>query len=154
MNGVTLTYNAIHQQYEENVAVAPGESVTLSVTVGGNTYTASGIQFTSYPTITAPVWGDTYSTSSSIHVAWSDGAPTTNAVYLLGVLDAADPNGGNAFFKALPIGTISSSIPANSLTMGDHLVIVGITTLEFIPNAAPDSALVFGGFNYVPITIN
>jgi hypothetical protein len=154
MNGLILTYHAMHQQYEGNVAVDPGGSIALSVTVGGNTYTASGTQFTFYPTISAPVWGATYSRSSPIRVAWSGGAPTTNAVYLLGVLDVADPNGGNAFFKAISILTTSYSILENSLTPGDHLVILGIMTLEYIPNAAPDSAFVFGGFNYVPITIN
>jgi hypothetical protein len=100
------------------------------------------------------VWGATYSVYNPIPVAWSGGAPTTYAVYLLGVLDAADPNGGNAFFQGLPIYTYSYDIPEYSLTVGDHLVIVGITTLDYIPNAAPDSALVIGGFNYVPITIN
>jgi hypothetical protein len=155
MNGVTLIYNGAptHQEYEGNVTVMPGGSVTLRVTVGGNTYTASGTQFSSYPTISAPVSGAAWSASSANTVTWSGGAPLTNAVYLLGVLDATDLNGSTAYFQALAINVNSFPIPANSLTAGSRVVIVGITTPVSIPNAAANSALVFGGFNYVPITV-
>ncbi len=156
MNGVTLTYNAslTHEDYEGNVMVMPGGGVTLSVTVGGNTYTASGTQFTTYPTISSPVSGATFTASSSNNVTWSGGTPLTNAAYLLGVLDATDPNGGTPYFQGAPTSTNSFSIPANSLTAGNRVVIVGITTAALIPNAATGSVLVFGGFNYVPITVN
>jgi len=156
MNGVTLTYNAspTHQAYEGNVTVMPGGSVTLSVTVEGNTYTASGNQFTIYPSISSPVSGATFTANSSNTVTWSAGAPLTSAVYLLGVLDATDPMGGTAYFQGLGTNVNSFSIPANSLTAGSRVVIVGIATTVSIPNAATDSALVFGGFNYVPITVN
>ena len=90
MNGVALTYNATNQDYEGNLLVAPGASVTLSVTLGGNTYTASGTQVTSYPTITAPVSGATWTASMDNTVIWSGGTPTTNAQYDLGVLDAGN----------------------------------------------------------------
>ena len=156
MNGVTLTYNAspTHQQYEGNVTVMPGGSVTLSVTVGGSTYTVSGTQFTTYPTISSPVPGATFTANSPIPVTWSAGAPLTTAAYLLGVLDAVDPDGGTAYFEALATNVNSFSIPENSFTAGSRVVIVGITTAVLIPNAATTSSLVFGGFNYVPITVN
>lgn len=71
MNDVTLNYNANYQVYEGNLMVAPGEDVILSVTVGGNTYTTSGTQFTSYPTITAPPSGNTWHTAYASYVTWS-----------------------------------------------------------------------------------
>jgi hypothetical protein len=155
MNGVTLTYNSAltHQQYEGTLVINPGDAVTLVVKVGGSTFTASGTQVTSYPTISAPVSGVTWSTSSANTVTWSGGAPLTNAAYLVGVLDAADPAGGTAFFQAVCTCVNSFSIPANSLTARSSDLIVGITTFASIPNAAANSSFAFGGFNYVPITV-
>lgn len=158
MNGVTLTYDVTNQDYEGNVVVAPGGAVTLSVAVGGSTYTASTTQFTSYPTVSAPASGATWDSSIANTVTWSGGAPTTNAVYGFGVLDAADPNTLiwplDHFFQEVPIGTTSSSIPAFSITAGNRLVVVGIARSGVaIPNAASGSSLVVVGVNYVPITV-
>src|SRR3954471_12395437 len=94
MNAVNLTYNAANEDYEGNVVVAPGGTVTLSVTVAGRTYTPSPTQFTSSPVISTPASGATWDSSVTNTVTWSSGFPTTNASYALGVLDAADPNGG------------------------------------------------------------
>jgi hypothetical protein len=154
MNGVTLTYNAdpTHQSYEGNVTVLPGGSVTLSVTVGGNTYTVSGTQFTTYPTIISPAANATLFAGNSNTVNWSPGAPLTNAVYILGDLDAVDPVGSAGSIDVLPIST-SYSIPLNSLYTGDRILILGIATYAAIPNAATNSAFVFGGFNYIPVTV-
>jgi len=158
MNGVTLTYDATNQDYEGNVVVAPGGAVTLSVAVGGSTYTASTTQFTSYPTISAPASGATWDSSIANIVTWSGGAPTANAIYGLGVLDAADPNTLiwplDQSLQGVPIGTTSSSIPASSITAGNRLVIVGIGKFAVaIPNAAAGSSLFVAGFNFVPITV-
>lgn len=155
MNGVALTYNSAtgHQQYEGNVSVNPNSPVNLIVKVGSLIYTAAGTQFTTYPTISAPASGDAWDANSINTVTWSAGAPTTNAAYLLGVLDATDPNGGTPYFNVQPIGTTTFPIPANSLTVGNREVFVGITTPVAIPNADPNSAFVFGGFNYVPVSV-
>jgi len=159
MNGAALTYSATNQAYEGNIAVAPGSGVTLNVTVGGTTYTASGTQFTSYPVISAPLARATWSSLAANLVAWSGGAPTTNSLYTLAVLDSADPNGqviwpsGNTPPPALPTTTTSYTINPNSITAGSRLVIVGIVTGTQIPNAAPNSVLGISGFTYVPITV-
>ncbi len=158
MNGVTLTYDVANQDYEGNVVVAPGGAVTLSVAVGGGTYTASTTQFTSYPTISAPASGATWDSSIANIVTWSGGAPTANAIYGLGVLDAADPNTLiwplDQSLQGVPIGITSSFIPAFSITAGNRLVIVGIATSGVaIPNAAAGSSLFVAGFNFVPITV-
>ncbi|HYS58534.1 MAG TPA: hypothetical protein VEM34_10385 [Burkholderiales bacterium] len=158
MNAVTLTYDPSIQEYVGNVVVAPGGAVTLSVTALDKTYTASATQFTSYPTISAPTSGATWSSSADNTVTWSGGSPATNAVYGLGVLDTADPNALlvwplDRFLKEFPISTTSYSIPAFSITGGNRLVIAGIATSVVVPNAAPGSSLVVGGFSYAPITV-
>ena len=155
MNGVPLIYNGVptHQEYEGNLLINPGEAVALVVNVGGSTYTVSGTQFNSYPTISAPVSGDAWAASSANTVTWSGVAPLTNAAYLLGVLDATDPSGGTPYFEAVATDVNSISIPPNSLTAGSRDVIVGITTVVPIPNAAANSYFLFGGFDYVPITV-
>ena len=159
MNGVPLAYNATDEGYEGNVVVAPGGAVSLSVTLGGNTYTASATQFTSYPTISAPAAGAFDQTVANA-VTWSSGAPIVNATeYVLGVLDAGNPNAPlvwpeNRFLKQIPLATTSFSIPPTSVNGGDRLLIAGISVDRAIPNAASGSVLSVAGFNYVPITVN
>jgi hypothetical protein len=156
VNGVALTYNGIptHLEYEGTVSINPGESVVLVVNVGGRTYTASGNQSTSNPVISVPaVSGATWSANSPNTVVWSGGTPITNATYLLGVLDAADPAGGVAYFQTVDTNTNFFSIPANSMASGIHDLIVGITTVLSIANADTSSSLYIGGFNYIPVTV-
>lgn len=159
MNGVPLAYSAADEVYEGNVVVAPGGAVSLSVTVGGNAYTASATQFTSYPTASVPASGATLDQSVANTVTWSGGAPAANAKqYGLGILDAGNPNNplvwpANQFLQEIPLATTSFSIPAVSITGGNRLLIVGISSETPVLNAAPGSVLVAGGFNYLPITV-
>jgi hypothetical protein len=159
MNGTTLNYDATKQYYEGSVVVAPGGSVNLSVTASGMTYTASTNQFTSYPAISEPMSGSTLSSSVSNTVTWSGGAPTANASYGVVILDAAHPNSSliwplDQAIQDVPIGTTSYAIPAASITAGNRLMVVGISTSGVvIPNAALGSILVVAGFSYVPVTV-
>jgi len=160
VNGAQLAYNSANQDYEGDVVVAPGGSVNLSVTVGGVTYSVSGKQFASYPAISAPASGATLDPSIANTVTWSGGAPTANAVYAVGVLDAAHPNGQliwplDHFIQDVPLAATSFSIPAFNVTGGNRLVLAGIFSPELaIPNAAPGSSLIVGGFNHVPVAVN
>lgn len=158
INGVMLTYNSNGQDYEGNLTVVTGERVTLSVTVSGNTYTAAGTQFTSYPAISTPVTGESWHTGYDSTIMWSGGAPAAYAYYGLGIVDASDPKGSlvwppDGFIKTVALDTTSYSIPANSLAAGSRHVVVGIMSDVNIPDAAFGSALVLSGFNYVPMTI-
>jgi outer membrane protein assembly factor BamB len=158
MNGVALLYNPTFQDYEGNIAVAPGGAVNLSVTVAGATYSVSATQFASYPTITAPAAAVTWSSLLSNLVAWSGGSPVAHAQYAIGVLDAADPNGqllwpASNLFDLESVSTSNVAIPPSSLTPGNRLVIVGILTGFAITGAASGSGLFVGGFNYAPITV-
>ena len=98
INGTSLVYSSVSQDYVGNVVVAPGSSATITATIGSNTYSASGNQFSSYPTISSPVSNSAWTASSPIPVSWSDGAPSQNAIaYGIGVLDVNNPNGALAW---------------------------------------------------------
>src|SRR5205823_1933685 len=169
--GAPLSYNAGNQQYQGTQVVSAGATVSLSVTVGSNTYTASGTQFASFPIISAPTSGATWQGTSANTISWTGGAPTTGASYVVGVLD----NTGRTLYPApppgnegggpleLPIGTTSNTVPANTLAAGSDQVLVGIGTTGIvneqsggiaIPNAGSGSGLWLGGFGpLVPITV-
>ncbi|MHB8744751.1 MAG: outer membrane protein assembly factor BamB family protein [Sulfuricaulis sp.] len=155
VNGVPLAYSSANQDYEGGLSVNPTDSVSLSVTVGSTTYTASGTQFTSYPTITNPVTGTSWSSLASNLAAWSGVAPTTSSVYALGVMDTNGqliwPSGNS--IQILPSTTTSYTIPSSSLTAGSRYVIVGLNDVVSIPDADPNSGFVIGGYNYAPITV-
>lgn len=155
VNGVPLAYNPATQDYEGGISVNAADNIALSVTVGATTYTSSATQFSSYPEITSPLTGATWVSVESNLAAWSGVAPTTSSLYALGVFDTNGdliwPFGGSV--EILPTTTTSYTIAPWSLTTGDRLLIVGLMDLVDIPNADPDSGLIIGGFNYVPITV-
>jgi len=156
MNGVTLTYDNSRQEYEGNVTVPFGGNVNVSVTFGGVTYTASGTQFTSYPTISLPT-GTTWNTNTTYPVTWSGGTPTTNAIYALGVLDATNPNGplvwpSNNGLRAISIGTTVYYV--SNITAGNRLVLVCIASAAPMSNTDSSSGLLIFGCNYASITVN
>jgi hypothetical protein len=159
MNGMSLMYSNADQDYEGNIVVNPGGSVTLNVAVRGKTYTVSDNQFTSYPIISSPTAGTTWSGGNYNTVTWS---ATANGqfreFYGLGVLDATDPSNliwpEDNFVREVPIGTSIYGIPANSLTSGSRHVIVGITSVVPISSAAVGSAIYISGYNYVQINVD
>jgi outer membrane protein assembly factor BamB len=155
VNGVSLAYLAADQAYESAINVAPGEAVTLSVTAGGNTYTASSTQYSAYPTIASPASGATWSSLATNIIEWSGVAPTADSVYALGVTDTNGglvwPSGGS--FMEASSSTTSAVVSSGSLTAGNGLVVVGLEKGVDIHGAATNSMLVIGGFTYSPITI-
>jgi hypothetical protein len=159
MNGTSLTYNSVTQDYVGNVIVSPGSPVTVIANFGGSTYTASGNQFSTYPVISSPVSNSTWTVSNPIPISWSAGTPPPNAAfYGIGVLDVNNPNGMLAWpagfdLKTELITSLTDTIPANSLVPGHYFVIACIAgNAVAIPNATVDSLLAFAGCNYVPIT--
>jgi hypothetical protein len=156
LNGVALTYIPDYQDYEGQTFVAPAGSVKLSVTVGGATYTASGTQFTSYPSISSPLSGATWSAQDTNLIVWSSVSRSANSLYVLGIVDTDGQviglSGNDIQF--LPTTSTSFTIGSGSLTIGTESVVVGIATAVSIPSAAPDSSIVIGGFNFVPITVD
>jgi len=158
INGVTLSYNSTYGDYEGDVLVAPGSNVVLNVSVAGKTYTVSGTQFTSYPTIIEPPGRLLHVAGLPVTIKWSGNYPTTNTSLGLGILDAADPNSQllwplDGYLQWVSSSETSYTIPANELTPGNRLAIVCIWKDIYMADAAMGSVLSIGGFNYVPITV-
>jgi outer membrane protein assembly factor BamB len=155
VNGIPLAYVPASQEYERGISISPGSRITLNVTVGSTTYTSTATQFSAYPAITSPLTDATWVSTESNLAAWSGVAPTASSLYALGIFDTNGeliwPLGGSIQF--LPTTTTSYTLSPWSLTAGERLLIVGLIDLVGIPNAHPDSGLIIGGFNHVPITV-
>lgn len=155
VNGTSLSYEAAAQEYIAYLSIVPGAAVTVSVTVAGATYTASRNEFSTYPTILAPLPQTTWASQANSLISWSGSVPDSTAVYVLGATDA---NGslewpaGNTLLDVVPPQS-SYSLASGALSPGNVLVIVGIADYVPIPGAAANSALVLAGFNYSPITV-
>lgn len=160
INGVILGYNSSDSAYEGDVPITRGAAVALVVSSDGRRYTVEATEFTTYPAITAPQTGSSWAQSCSIPVQWSAGAPTTAPAvnYALGVLDAANPNGGTVWPAGgepaeEPITSTEAAVPANVLTIGDKLLLVGITSQQPISGAEPRSMFLLGAFSYLPVSV-
>ncbi|MFA7403542.1 MAG: Ig-like domain-containing protein [Pelobacteraceae bacterium] len=161
INNNTLTYNPAsgHKAYEGNVSVVPGGNVFLEVAVGGNSYSISTTQFSSYPTFSTPVTSTWYSSIPNT-VQWTVGDQKANAVYNLAVLDAHDTNGdviwpmtNDNTFQVMPMGNTGYSFLANSITAGDRLLLTAIVRGEPIQGASYNSKLIIAGCSTIPITV-
>jgi len=130
VNGTALAYDAEDHSNTGNVAIAAGATVNLSVTIGSANYTATGTQYTTFPTVTAPTSGATWQAANANTITWTAGAPITGATYVLGLMNSD----GQMVYPSTqgPVDvSISSSayiIPASSLTAGSYVVVVGIGT--------------------------
>ncbi|GFO56299.1 hypothetical protein GMSM_33060 [Geomonas sp. Red276] len=167
VNGTVLTYVTQKSGYIGQVPIAPGGTVDLNVTARTNTYTATGTQFTIFPSITAPVSGATWDAASNNDIAWSAGAPLQDCNYAVGVYSSflghfvypTDKNPANVSTDSTLL-----TVPAGSLTAGDYFLMVGIGTqgiggqqLAGIPinGAASGSSLWIGGINaFVPVSVS
>jgi hypothetical protein len=164
VNGSPLSYTAANQSYDGNVVIDAGATINLSVTVGGTTYAASGTQYTTFPSVTAPASGSTWQGVNANTVTWTAGAPTAGATYVVGLMNST----GNFIYPGKnPVNVLTSSIsytvPANSLAAGSYKLLVGIGTQGIggentggisIPNTAAGSGLWIGGITaFVPITV-
>ena len=164
INGTTLVYSPEAEAYNGNVIIAPGATVNLVVTIGNTICTATGTQFTTFPSITAPTSGATWQAADTNTINWTAGAPTTDASYFVEILDlpgvhTAWPTSNNI---GISTSLTSCSVPANSLQSGGtYEVRVGIGTAgigdftEGIPvtNAATGSGLWIGSEAFVTITV-
>lgn len=166
VNGNTLAYTSGNDSgYNGSLAIAAGATVNLSVTVGGIAYTASGVQSSTFPSVTGPAPNATWQASAGNSVTWTAGAPISGASYFFGIMDSTAnlvfPTGSNG---PIDVSTSSLSIPVppSSLIAGSYQVLVGIGTPGIgnnvggisIPNAAAGSGLWLGGFtSFVPVTV-
>jgi len=175
VSSTTLTYNATDQNYQSTATIAAGAAVNLSVTipsgwpVAPGTYTASGTQYTTFPSVTSPAASATWDHTVDNTVIWTAGAPTTASDYIVGILDSLGnfyPNNVNN--NPVPVSTTLTqyTLPANSITApGSYAVFVGLGTqglatgatggISISPSAAAGSGLWIGGVSpIVLITVN
>jgi hypothetical protein len=158
VNGVPLAYNAASGVYEGNTLVALGATVTVQVTIGADTYTATGIMYTQAPTIATPAPDASWLSTVSNTIAWTGGAPTTdpNTGYFCGITDAG---GSSLYWNATsPPGISVATVPAYTLSSGSYSVFtmigMGGNGIQFLPNTAANSGLWLGAFStHVPITV-
>ena len=152
LNGTRLPYDAASGLYAGLVAPGPGEAVTLSVSTGGRTYTATGQQFTTFPTITSPAPSATWPAACSNTITWTEGAPETGGTYQVLVLD---PAGSTRLDAEVPPSQDSLPLPAGTFTAGEWTVVVGLQQPEIpVDGAAPGSALIIMGGEAAPVTVS
>ena len=155
VNGTALVYVAADQQYEGALNLAPGATVTFSITVNGVNYTAAHNAFSTFPSITAPAANTNWSPQASNLISWSGAVPDNTSQYAVGVFDSSSgallwPSNG---LQAVPTTVTSATVPANSLSVGNRVVLVGIVDVSQLPGAASGSGALVGAFAYAPITV-
>jgi outer membrane protein assembly factor BamB len=155
LNGVVLNYYASIQTYAALLNVNANAAVNLSVNVAGAVYAASGVQAASFPSVTAPASGTTWSSVVPNVMAWSGVPAVAGRQVALGILDTNGnvvwPTGN--FFELLAPSVTAQTIPANSLPAGSLLAWVGAASHELLPGAAPNSGFYLNAFTSVPITV-
>jgi hypothetical protein len=165
VNGTNLPWNPAKNEYDGNVAIAPGTPVTVNVNLGGHTYAATGTQVSAVPTIITPPADGTWSHSSPNMITWTPGVPAAGNVYVAGILNSSGDTvypAGDHGPQEVATNTTALAVPANALTPGSYQVLAGIGTPGIatgtgsgipIPNALPGSGLFLGGISLVPITV-
>lgn len=164
LNGTPLLYNSGKGDYEGSVTIVAGAAVNLSVTVNGIVYTASTTQYTTFPTVTSPTSGATWTASNSNSINWNAGSPTAGAEYLVGVVTqnfSTWAYGSGSGPSELSTSIHSAAVGAGSIPAGTYYVLVGMgpsgmmenTGGIVITNALPNSFLAVGAANLIPITV-
>jgi hypothetical protein len=174
INSTTLSYSVSSQAYEASAMPALGVPVSLSVAIPGGwpvvagTYTASGTQYTTVPSVTSPAASATWDHTAPNTVTWTAGSPTTASEYLVGIMDdGGDFYPTNVNNGPIPVSTTLTTytLPASSITAtGSYHVFVGLGTqgivagtggISISPSAAAGSGLWIGTISsIVDITVN
>ena len=156
-NGIAVPYSSTQQAYFAEINVQPAGAVSVSVSLGGTNYTASGNQVNAYPTISAPVSGASWYNQAANLISWSGVAPSSESQWLVGVIDSSGnlqwPSGGA--FQAIGAGaTESVTVSGGQLTAGSDDVLVGLANVVNIAGAASPSGLAIVGLTYSAVTIS
>jgi hypothetical protein len=166
-NGTPQNLNPVNANsgtYVGNISVAPGAAVTLSVNIGGNIFTATGTQFSTFPTAT---YIPQSMAGMPITVNWDSVAPaippTGGMTYAVGLVDS---NGQTVYpvnHEPYLTSTTSYTFTPPASFIGTYQLFVGIASQGIgtntggisIPNAASGSGLWLGGIKaFVPVSIN
>lgn len=155
VNDVALPYSTADQDNEGPLTLAAGAAVTVKVSVNGATYTASGTSSSTFPSITAPMSGISWSGGIDNMVAWTGALPDNTAEYAVGIETTSGtlvyPSTG--YLLTAGATQTSTTVPADTLANGSYDVVVGIVDLLSFPGAGPNSELAFGGFAYASVSV-
>ncbi len=154
MNGQTLAYNSVTQQYGgSGSAVTPDASgkFNLSVAANGSTYTASASALTSVPVITVPA---PFNAALDNTISWTPpgGMTGTGMLYI----PAIKPNSAGATPVYSPASTTATNafIPANTTVAGTGYIMT-LSAYQAgmqIVNAAPGSNFGVGANSSINFT--
>ena len=152
INGTPLIFSRAWYSAQSFV-IAAGDTVDLSVTYEGITYTAQGNQFTTFPSVTTPTSGATWMAANAniITITSGSGVPAGEG-YFADIYNSTsyiyDHNG--TFDNS---GTASVIVPANTLPAGSYTlrVLVNGASLN-IANAADGSSFLIDWYTEIPIT--
>ena len=155
VNGTTVPYVDASSDYEAYITLNPGDTVSFSATTGGHTYTKSARQFQTYPVITSPASGTTWSNQATNQISWSGVANSGTSQIALGLWDTSGnfvwPSDGLQLVDPVPS---NYQIVPGTVSPGDRYLLVGLLDASTIAGAATGSNLLIGGFNYSSVTIN
>jgi hypothetical protein len=155
VNTIALPYSATSRTYGAPLTIAPGEPVSVAVTIGATTYSAGGRMPTDYPVIVEPLVNATWSAQAPNEIRWTAAAPTASSQFLVAVFDGAGRPvwPANGTFASVPRTQTSLVVPAGVLGAGTRNVVVGIGDLLPLPGAAAGSGFLLTGNRYVPVTV-
>jgi len=156
VNGMATPYQAAADDYEAYLSLNPGDTITFSAVVNGQSYTQTTQQFSAYPVIDSPTSGSTWSSQVGNQIAWS-GVPTVGSAQIaLGIFDTSGnlvwP--GTGALQQVSANQGNYQVPGGTLSVGDRFVLVGLLDTLSITGAAAGSGLLVGGFNYTSVTVS
>jgi outer membrane protein assembly factor BamB len=156
VNGTPLSYSAADQAYEGTLSIAAGATVTVAVAVNGHSYTATAQNFSTFPSITSPVSGTTWSAQADHLVGWSGVVPDSTSQYAVGIESTSGtalawPSTGA--YALEPSSQNSVTVPSGSLPAGNYYILVGIVDPLSFSGAATGSGLLIGGFDLAKLSV-
>lgn len=157
-NGTALTYDSTQGAFTGSIAyVGPSGAANLSVTVNGTSYTVSGTQEPTYPTITAPAASASWSRSAANTISWTGSAPDANSAWVIGIDDASGnlsyPTNGSFLTLASTVSP-TLSLSANLLpATGSFYLLVGVSDTYAISGTGTNSGMAVLLGSFVPITV-
>ena len=133
INGTSLNWNSPYGLYNnQSLVIAAGDTVNLSVTLQGKTYTAQAPQFTTFPSVTSPTSGATWTAANAntITITCGAGVPVSGIACGVAIWENEDTgeyslSGYFSGYYDTSTNTASVIVPANTLSAGSaELVIV------------------------------
>ena len=146
VNGTVLPWDPAAEDYEAPVEVALGEDVSLRVTAGGHTWSASGAQVAEPPHLDSPAAGSAWPGGCSGTASWTGGSSLPGDTSFLLAFDPGQPDAPPLLdVEELDPAGASVVVPGNLLPPGDVVFVVGLLRTVPVTGAVEGSGLVLVG---------